>query len=102
VHKAIAEKVENAIKDTIEGVMTIEFWLNSDGTTSEHKVIRGIRKDIDDEILEIATHIKYKQPPKGRGDKVYKFSEQCLHYSIKFGSSKNKLNCWQRFFDFIF
>jgi len=55
---------ESAQHDSIEGVVYISYLVEIDGSTSEHKIIKGVRYDIDKEALRICKLIKYAEPAK--------------------------------------
>jgi TonB family protein len=42
----------------------IEFWIDTNGYTSEHKVIQSVRQDLDDEYLRVYKLIKFDVPAK--------------------------------------
>ena len=48
----------SAIKDSIEGTVIISYIVDTLGHTINHKIIRGVRKDVDLEALRIAKLIK--------------------------------------------
>jgi protein TonB len=64
---------EEAQKDSLEGTVFISFWIDTLGITIDHQVIRGIRKDMDEEAIRIAKLIKFEKPATQRGKpiKVY-------------------------------
>lgn len=53
---------QSAIDDSIEGRVYIEYIVDTLGNTSNHKILRGVREDIDNEALRIARLIKYDKP----------------------------------------
>ena len=53
---------ETAKADKIEGRVFVEFWIDTNGFTSEHKVILSVRQDLDEEALRVAKLIKYDIP----------------------------------------
>lgn len=53
---------QTAIDDSIEGRVYIEYIVDTLGNTSNHKILRGVREDIDNEALRIARLIKYDKP----------------------------------------
>ncbi|MDR2972384.1 MAG: energy transducer TonB [Bacteroidales bacterium] len=48
--------------DKIEGQVFVEFWIDTTGVTSEHKIIKSVRQDLDDEVLRVARLIKFDVP----------------------------------------
>ncbi|MDD3321630.1 MAG: energy transducer TonB [Paludibacter sp.] len=55
---------ETARHDLIEGTVTISYLVELNGSTSQHKILKGIRDDIDKEALRICKLIKYAEPAK--------------------------------------
>lgn len=51
----------SAKNDTIEGTIVISFKIGTSGFTTDHKVIKGIRKDLDDEALRVTKLIKFNK-----------------------------------------
>ena len=45
---------ETAKADKIEGKVIVEFWIDTDGYTSEHRIIQSVRQDLDGEVLRVA------------------------------------------------
>ena len=83
---------ETAIKDKVEGRVTVQFCIGKDGTTSEHEIVRSVREDLDNEALRIAKLIKFDVPAKNRGEPV----ETCFTLPISFSLSENtKSKRWQ-------
>lgn len=60
----------SAIKDSIEGTVIISYIVDTLGHTINHKIIRGVRKDVDLEALRIAKLIKYARPALQRGNPI--------------------------------
>lgn len=61
---------KTAEKDKIEGKVFVEFWIDTAGFTREHKIIKGIRGDLDKEALRVAKLIKFDEPAKNQGKPV--------------------------------
>ncbi len=59
-----------AIEDSIEGIVFVEFWIDTNGITTNHRIIKGIREDLDHEALRVAKLIKYKKPAMQRGKPI--------------------------------
>jgi len=55
---------ETAKTSKIEGQVFVEFWIDTLGFTSEHKIIQSVRQDLDDEALRVAKLIKFDEPAK--------------------------------------
>jgi len=67
IYRFIRENItypETAIVDKIEGMVIITFWIDTLGYTSEHKVCKGIREDLDNEALRVFKLMKYDIPAK--------------------------------------
>lgn len=64
---------ETAIKDKIEGKVFVEFWIDTAGFTHEHKIVKGVREDLDNEALRVAKLIKFDEPAKNRGKPISMF-----------------------------
>ncbi len=61
---------ESAKMDSIQGKVFVTFWIDTTGNTINCKVIRGIRKDLDNEALRVAKLIKFEKPAMQRGKPV--------------------------------
>lgn len=61
---------ENAKKDKIEGTVYISFWVDIDGITIDHEIIRGVREDIDSEAMRIAKMIVCEKAATQRGKPI--------------------------------
>ncbi len=53
---------KTAKKDKIEGTVFVEFWVDTCGFTSEHKIKKSIRHDLDKEALRVAKLLRYDIP----------------------------------------
>ncbi len=88
------EEVENILlndscMNRIESkVFIIEFWVNEDGTTIEHKIINGFNKALDDKILELAKTIRFENPTKEYYGRDIKGT--CLYFQVNFKKNKVK------------
>jgi len=51
-----------AKEDRIEGLVIVGFKIETTGATSEHKIIQGIREDLNNEALRVAKLIKFDEP----------------------------------------
>jgi len=51
-----------AKEEKIEGLVTVGFKIEITGATSEHKIIQGVREDLDNEALRVAKLIKFAKP----------------------------------------
>lgn len=61
---------QKAKQDLLEGTVIIAYWVDSLGVTIDHKVIKGIREDLDEEALRVTKLIKYEKPAMQRGKPV--------------------------------
>lgn len=61
---------ETAKNDKLEGTVFIEFWIDSLGNTSEHRITKSVRLDLDEEALRVARLIKYDKPAMNRGKPI--------------------------------
>ncbi|TCO07753.1 energy transducer TonB [Natronoflexus pectinivorans] len=57
----------SAKKDTIEGTVVISFKIDTLGLTVNHKVVKGIREDLNNEALRVAKLIKFDRPALQKG-----------------------------------
>jgi TonB family protein len=76
---------ETARHDLIEGTVIVSYLVELDGSTSEHKILKGVRDDIDKEALRICKLIKYAEPAK-QANKPVKVRMQM---PIKFSSRRH-------------
>lgn len=60
---------ETAKKDKIEGVVFVQFWIDSCGFTMDHKITQSVRQDLDEEALRVTKLIKFDVPAKDYNDK---------------------------------
>jgi TonB family protein len=74
-----------AREDGIVGEVHVQFWIDTNGFTMEHKIIQGVRQDLDDEALRIAKLIKFDIPAKNNGQSV----GTCLTLPVRFSISGN-------------
>lgn len=56
-----------AIRDSIEGTIYVSFWIDTSGHTSNHKVIRGVRRDLNNEALRVTKLIRFESSALQRG-----------------------------------
>lgn len=73
INKLLSENLQypkTAKKDKLEGQVIISFWIDSLGNTSEHKIIKGVRLDLDEEALRVARLIKFDKPAMNRGKPI--------------------------------
>lgn len=58
---------ETAIADSIEGRVFVSFWVDTMGSTVNHKVVSGIRKDLNQEALRVTKLIRFEKPAVQNG-----------------------------------
>ncbi|MCL2168353.1 MAG: energy transducer TonB [Lentimicrobiaceae bacterium] len=61
---------ETAKADKVEGMVFVEYWIDTLGFTTEHKIIQSVRQDLDDEALRVTKLIKYDVPAKNNGKPI--------------------------------
>lgn len=61
---------EQAKTDSIEGIVFITFWVDTVGNTIEHKVLKGVRNDLNQEALRIARLLQFEKPAMKRGKPI--------------------------------
>jgi len=82
---------ESAKKDRIEGTVYVQFWVDTNGFTSEHRIVKSVRQDVDYEALRVAKLIKYDIPAKNDigGDKYVGI---CTQFPFSFFLEDNMLS----------
>ncbi len=106
--KFVAENMEypeTAKGDRIEGRVAVEFWIDTCGITHNHRIVKSVRKDIDDEALRVAKLVKFDVPATNRGQPV----GMCFLLPVSFklpdenAKSSRKLKCrpWSYLFSEI-
>lgn len=56
--------------DSIEGIVYVEFWVDTTGQTYDHKVLRGLNKKMNEEAIRVAKMITFSKPAMQRGKPV--------------------------------
>lgn len=69
---------ETALKDSIEGIVYVNFWVDTLGKTFGHRVVKGVRYDLDEEALRAAKLIQFETPAFQRGNPI------CIEYIVPF------------------
>ena len=91
----IAKKIiypETAIKDKVDGTVVVWFLVDTLGYTLEHKIVKGIRGDLDNEALRVAKLIKFDEPAKNRGKPIiYCYS---VPFVFKLSEKTQKSRWW--------
>ena len=67
--KANLNYPQKAKEDKIEGSVFVQFWIDTNGYTCEHKVIQSVRQDLDNEAMRVVKLIKYDVPAKNDNGK---------------------------------
>ncbi len=52
----------SALKDSIEGRVIVAFMIDTLGVTFDHKIVRGVRNDLDLEALRVSRLLKFDVP----------------------------------------
>ncbi len=60
----------SAYEDSIEGTVYVEFYIDTVGITFNHRVLRGVSADLDEEALRVARLIRFDTPAKQRGKPI--------------------------------
>ena len=60
----------SAKKDSVEGSVVISFTIDTLGLTVNHKVVKGIRDDLNNEALRISKLIKFDKPALQKGKPI--------------------------------
>jgi protein TonB len=60
----------SAKKDTIEGIVVIAFKIDTFGLSINHKIVKGIRGDLNNEALRVARRIKFDKPALQKGKPI--------------------------------
>jgi protein TonB len=61
---------KTAQRDSLEGTVFISYWVDRDGSTINHKIEKGVRKDLNDEALRVAKLIHYEKPAMQKGKAI--------------------------------
>ncbi len=72
--------------DSIQGTIYLVFTIQEDGTTANHKIVKGIRKDLDEEVLRVGKTIVFKKGAMNNGKPI----QTKFVLPIKFISIKDK------------
>lgn len=59
-----------ALEDSIEGIVYVSFIVDTNGSTSDHKILKGIREDIDNEALRVIKLLIFEKPATLRGKPI--------------------------------
>lgn len=69
---------KTALNDSIEGIVHVSFLVDTLGKTIDHRVVKGVRCDLDEEALRVARLIQFETPAFQRGKPVF------IEYSVPF------------------
>lgn len=61
---------KDAIKKEIQGRVVVSFTIETDGSTSNHKVIRGIYPSLDQEAIRVVKSMPKWQPAYCKGKRI--------------------------------
>lgn len=64
------EYPKSAINELVSGTILIDFHVETNGNTSNHRVIKGVREDLNDEALRVAKLLKFDKPAYTRSKAV--------------------------------
>lgn len=96
INKFIMENFKypkTAKKDKVEGKVVVRFWIDANGYTSEHEIVKGVREDLNEEALRVAKLIKFDKPAMNKGEAV----GMCFQFTVSFKLfDKNKKTFLQR------
>ncbi len=70
IQRVIVSKINYPLSaeiDKTEGAVWVTFCIDTCGRTSNHKVIKGVRFDLDEEALRVSKLIIFDEPAKNRG-----------------------------------
>lgn len=80
---------EAAKTDSVQGTVYASFRVDTNGKTFHHRIIRGVRADLDSEAIRVARLIKFEKPAMQRGKPVV--IGYCL--PIRFSLVTSKRSC---------
>lgn len=79
---------QSAIDDSIQGRVFIQFVVERDGKISNVKVIRGVREDLDNEVVRVANQMPKWKPGKQMGKPVRVSYVYPVTFSLKVSLKK--------------
>ena len=60
----------SAKNDSIQGTVIVSFKIDTLGFTFEHKVVKGVREDLNNESLRVTKLIKFESPALQKGKPI--------------------------------
>lgn len=73
---------DSALKDSIEGIVYVEYLVDTLGFTKNHTIIKGVREDLNNEAKRVAKMIKYESPAKLRGKPVLFYFTMPIEFKL--------------------
>ncbi len=85
------EYPQSAIKDSISGRVFVSFWVDKSGNTLDHKIVKSIREDLDQEALRITKLIRFDKLTMQGGKPVkIKYTTVPVEFILNSTSAKEK------------
>jgi TonB family protein len=81
---------QDAINDTIGGIVLIDFHVEVNGKTTGHRVIKGVRDDLNDEALRVAKLLTFDEPAYSRRSPVRTTYVLPIHFLLDYDSLYSK------------
>ena len=83
---------ETAKADKVEGAVIVLFWIDTTGSTTEHKIFQSVRQDLDNEALRVAKLIKFDLPAIHNGNPVGMWYNFPFRFFLDKDSKPNRNN----------
>jgi periplasmic protein TonB len=61
---------EEALKDSISGIVYVSLWIETNGSISDIKIIKGLRQDLDNEAIRLVKLLNNWKPGKQNGKSI--------------------------------
>jgi len=58
------------ITNKLKSIVFVSFWIDTTGNTYDHKVIRGINEDFDNEALRVTKLLHFERPAMQKGKPI--------------------------------
>ncbi|MFT6844684.1 MAG: TonB family protein [Flavobacteriales bacterium] len=68
IHKQIM--YDSILKIDCEQIVHVFFWVDENGNTLSHCLLKEVREDLDKEALRVAKLVKFDEPAKHRGKPI--------------------------------